>query len=97
MRWLELATKKYTQSSLNQKYLWRQRLSIWGRPAPNAEGTSFGRASDPPGAAPQQGLLERGSAGGNKVACSALEVLKMQMYRNFRPSPSLLLARRKAA
>lgn len=40
----------------------------------------------PPGAAASYGCWS-----GNKVACSALEVLKMQMYRNFRPSPSLLL------
>lgn len=50
-----------------------------------AQGTSFGTASH------LEQHPARAAGAGNKVACSALEVLKMQMYRNFRPSPSLLL------
>lgn len=52
---------------------------------PGQAGTSFGTASH------LEQHPARAAGAGNKVACSALEVLKMQMYRNFRPSPSLLL------
>lgn len=52
---------------------------------PGQAGTSFGMASH------LEQHPARAAGAGNKVACSALEVLKMQMYRNFRPSPSLLL------
>lgn len=52
------------------------------------------RTSPPGGQSHLDGMEQRPApavGAGNKVACSLLEVLKMQMYRNFRPSPSLLL------
>jgi len=84
VRWFELVTKQRAGSRLSLRRLWRQRVSGQGRPAPGAEGISVAghptHLEQHPAAPP---------ARGNKVGRSALEELKMQMYRNFRPSPSL--------